>query len=113
MRAAIQEGAHIIPAYFFGNTRLYSVPGNDPSSWLSELSRRFRASVVFFYGRFFSPVPYRHPLRFVSGDIVEVKQCDNPTDEQIDETMARLVKSVQTLYDSKKPDWETRPLVIT
>lgn len=32
---------------------------------LRRLSRRIRASILLFYGRFFLPIPIRHPLLFV------------------------------------------------
>lgn len=58
------------------------------------------------------PVPFRHPLKFVSGDIVEVTQIADPTEEQIQEVMDRVIAAVKKLYEEKKPEWENRPLVI-
>ena len=55
VKNAIQNGAHIVPTFFFGNTHIFSVSSNS-SSWvskiLSRVSRRLRMSMVFFYGRF-------------------------------------------------------------
>lgn len=112
VKVAIQEGADIVPVFFFGNSRLFNIVGGKSSnSWLSQLSRRLRMSLIFFYGRHYLPVPFRHPLHMQSGNIVCVKQCDNPSDDQIDEVLNKLTESVQQLY-SCKPDWEDRPLVI-
>lgn len=113
VKTAIQEGAHIVPAFFFGNTRLFNVAGASGSnSFLSQLSRNIRASIVLFYGRNYLPVPFRHPIKMVIGEIVEVKQNDNPTDEEIQEVMDRVKKSVEIAY-AKRPEWEKRPLVIS
>lgn len=114
VKAAIQEGASIVPIFFFGNTKLFTIVGakNGSNSWLSKLSRQMRASIVLFHGRHYLPVPYRHPLKIVSAEIVEVTQCDNPTDEQIQEVQDRVVASVREAYEKKKPDWESRPLII-
>lgn len=112
VKLAIQNGAHIIPVFFFGNSRILRSTNQGPDSFFSKLSRKLRASIVLFYGRNYLPVPFRHPIRMVTGEIVEVKQNDTPTDEEIQETMERVIKSLQTMYDTKKPEWETRPLVI-
>jgi hypothetical protein len=113
VKVAIQQGAHIVPTFFFGNSKLLTVDaGKGSNSWLSRTSRKFRASVLLFHGRHFLPVPYRHPLRMVTGDVVEVKQNDNPSDEEVDAVLQKVIATVKKLYDEKKPDWETRPLVI-
>ncbi len=59
IKAAIEEGAHIVPAYFFGNTRLFHTTGGGSDSFLSKISRSMRISAVLFYGRHYLPVPYR------------------------------------------------------
>eukprot|EP01040_Poterioochromonas_malhamensis_P013137 gene13137-14421_t len=109
VKMALQQGAHIAPVFFFGNTKILSVAGGNNS--LAKLSRKLKASIVFFYGRNYLPVPYRHPLRMVFADIVEIKKTENPTEEQIREVMERVMKSVNEMYDKKRPAWETRKLV--
>ncbi len=113
VKLAIQQGANIVPVFFFGNTRLFDVPGGSGTeSLFSKLSRKIRASIIFFYGRQFLTVPYRHPLRMVFGEIVEVTQKDEPTQEEIQETLNKVVASVEKLYKEKRPEWEDRPLII-
>lgn len=113
VKVAIQEGAHIIPTFFFGNTKIFrTIDGQDSNSWISKVSRRFRASIVLFYGRNFLPVPFRHHLHMVSADIVEVKQSSSPTEEDIDDVMHRIEESLLKMYSTKKPEWEKRPLSI-
>ena len=58
-------------------------------------------------------MPFRQPLRMVTGDIVLVKQNSSPTEAEINEVLDRVIVAVNKLYETKKPDWETRPLVIT
>lgn len=112
IKAAIEEGAHIVPAFFFGNSSLFHVVGGGKDSYLSKISRKMRTSIVFFYGRFFLPIPLRKPLKMITGDIIKVKKISNPTDADIEEVLNRLVISINNLYQNKRPDWETRPLVI-
>jgi 2-acylglycerol O-acyltransferase 2 len=112
IKAAIEEGAHIVPAFFFGNSSLFHVVGGGKDSILSKFSRKMRTSIVLFYGRFFLPVPLRRPLKMITGEIVKVKKNSNPSDEDIEEVLNRLVISINNLYENKRPLWETRPLVI-
>ena len=114
IKAAIQEGANIFPVFFFGNTKLFTIAGQSGSdSFLSKLSRKFRTSTLFFYGRHYLPVPKRQHLHLVSGEVIIVKQNDNPTEQDIDLVMNQVVKAVEFIYQTKKPTWEDRPLVIT
>ena len=46
-------GAHIVPTFFFGNSSILKVVGTESGSksWISKFSRKFRTSLIFFYGR--------------------------------------------------------------
>ena len=118
-KAAIENGCDIVPTYFFGNTKQFEVIGSSTSgSWFSKvlarLSRKLRMSIVFFYGRFFLPIPFRHPIKMVSCEVVKVEQCDNPTEAQVKDVQNRVMASLTRMYETsgKKPSWETRPLII-
>ena len=124
VKAAIQEGVPIIPMYFFGNTKIFNVLGQEKSSesvkkekgnepFLSKLSRKLKASIVFFYGRHYLPVPYRHPIKLVACEAIPVIQSDDPSEEYVIEIQNKVIESLQKMWDEKKPVWETRPLVIT
>jgi len=114
VKAAIQEGADIIPVFFFGNTRIFSTVGkNSSDSFMSKISRKLRASIVLFFGRNFLPVPFRHPIRMVTGRVVEITKKEFPSEEDINAVMEKVIASVEELYDTKKPEWEERPLVIS
>lgn len=132
VRVALEEGAIIVPTFFFGNTRLYSrVTDSGSDSWIARISRKLRASVIFFYGRNFLTVPYRHPLRMVFGhpidmvsppkregaedDAASQEEKKEPlvvTDELVEQTLAKLQEEVERVYRELRPEWEDRPLVI-
>ena len=59
------------------------------------------------------PIPFRKPLKMVTGEFVLVKQNNSPTDDEVNEVLERVIISVKKLYEKEKPDWELRPLVIT
>jgi len=121
VKMAIQEGAHIIPAFFFGNSRCFTIVGGSDASgkdasflakFLQRVSRALKASIVFFYGRNYLPIPFRTPLKMVAGNVVRVKQNDNPSDEEIQAVLNQVMNEFERLYadESKRPIWETRPL---
>jgi len=96
IRIALQRGLSLVPVYHFGNTQLYDYYG------LSALSRRSRLSLLLFYGRFFSPIPYQHPLMMVIGKPIEVKQVAEPTNEQINELHEKFCAELKELFDRNK-----------
>ena len=59
------------------------------------------------------PVPFRHPIRMATGEIVLVKKIEHPTDDEVNEVLNRVILATTKLYETKKPEWEKRPLVIT
>ena len=120
VKMAIQEGAHIIPTFFFGNSRLFHVVGGESGDGkhvsylgkvLQSLSRSLKVSLVIFYGRHFLPVPLRVPLKMVTGNIIKITQKDNPTDQEVQDILSQVIVEYERLYKSdKKPEWESRPL---
>jgi 2-acylglycerol O-acyltransferase 2 len=113
VKLAIQQGANIVPCFFFGNTSIFDVPGGSgKESWLSKVSRKIRASIIFFYGRHFLSVPYRHPLHVVYGEPIEVIQKNDPSNEEVAELLQKVVDAVEKIYKEQRPEWEDRPLVI-
>lgn len=114
VQLCIQQGAHIVPVFFYGNSMLFDVPNNlvGPQSWLASISRTWRASIIFFYGRHYLPVPYRRPLHMVFGDVIEIEQHDNPTSQQVETTLQKVIDAVEQLYYKHRPVWESRPIVV-
>lgn len=109
VKLAIREGAHIVPVFFFGNTRTMRKL-NSPL--LREISRRLKMSIVIFYGRWGTPIPFRHPIKMVLGAPLRVTQNANPTDAEVEAQLAQVVDAMAALYEKHRPDWEKRPLVI-
>jgi len=46
-------------------------------------------------------------------ELVKVQQCDNPTDDQVNEVHARVVEAVKRMYEQNRPEEIARPLVVT
>lgn len=109
VRLALREGAHIIPVFFFGNTRTLR---KVDSALLRTISRKLKMSIVIFYGRWGLPIPFRHPIKMVGGKHIRVEKCEEPSDELIERTLQRVIDTFVEMYEKHRPEWEKRPLVI-
>lgn len=109
VKLAMREGAHIVPVFFFGNTKTMQKL-NSPL--LRAISRKVKASIVLFYGRWGLPIPFRHPIKMVLGAPIRVVQTAEPTDEAVQATLAKVIAAMSELYAKHRPAWETRPLII-
>ncbi|CAM9598235.1 unnamed protein product [Phaeothamnion confervicola] len=112
VRMAVMQGADVVPLFFFGNSSLFTLVGGGDGSLLLSISRRIKSSLLVFHGRFGLTVPYRRPLRMVSGRPIHVQQTDDPSQEYIDSIHQELVERTVELYETYRPAWETRPLKI-
>lgn len=109
VKLAIREGAHIVPVFFFGNTKTL-LKLNSPI--LELISRKVKASIIIFYGRWGLPIPFRHPIKMVLGKPIRVQQCETPTDAEVGQKLSEVVDAIAELYKKHRPEWETRPLII-
>eukprot|EP00884_Botryococcus_braunii_P015866 jgi/Botrbrau1/2963/Bobra.0026s0031.1 len=109
VRVAIQAGAGIVPIYHLGNSQLMHFYG------LRRTSRKARAALGWFAGRWFLPIPKRYPIVSLVGGPIDVVQCDNPSQEYVDEIHAKVLKTLVDNYNLHRhllPGWEHRPLIL-
>eukprot|EP01103_Thecamoeba_quadrilineata_P004688 TRINITY_DN1447_c0_g3_i1.p1 TRINITY_DN1447_c0_g3~~TRINITY_DN1447_c0_g3_i1.p1 ORF type:complete len:348 (-),score=38.75 TRINITY_DN1447_c0_g3_i1:187-1230(-) len=112
VRMAIEMGVDIVPVYHLGNTSLFDYSN---SSFLTRWSRKLRISLVFFWGRFFLPLPYRKPVVKVIGEPIPVKKNSNPSADEINEVHSKFVEALGKLFHENKhhiPGWESKQLVV-
>jgi len=115
VREAIKNGAYIVPVYCYGNSGLLKVIGEgDRTSMglLKKLSRVLNASVVFFYGRFGLPIPFRHRVKFVAGVPMKIVKNPNPSKEEIAKIHDEFCEELTKLYYRHLPEWQKTELLI-
>lgn len=101
VRLAMEEGAHLVPIYVFGETSLYKTYSWG-MRWRMWVSKRFRVAVVLFMGRFLA-APYAVPLTAVVGEpIIPVTKTDNPSAEAVDALHERYVAALSALFEKHK-----------
>lgn len=113
VKLAIQEGADIVPVFFFGNSLLFDrFGGKAVQGFLKSLSRWMKTSIIPFHGRFLTTIPHRQPIKMVSGKPIKITQESDPSQETIDRIHGEFISAVAEIYEKHRPAWETRPLVI-
>lgn len=121
IKLAIRTGSDLVPVYIYGNTQLLSCYcGDNISNFkniLQKVSRKVGFGLIYFYGRYYLPMPYRIPVFGVRGYSISTKHLNkelNPTSEQILEIQTQLINSMQQLFDQTKHlyGWEDKQLII-
>jgi 2-acylglycerol O-acyltransferase 2 len=109
---AIRSGKPLIVSYTFGATKAFSA-WFDKSGKLASISRLLRVSLFYFWGRWGLPVPRRTPITTVFATPIPVKQCDSPTEEQIEELRSQSLEDYRRIFDLHKKayGWPDKQLV--
>ncbi|XP_071798837.1 2-acylglycerol O-acyltransferase 2-like [Asterias amurensis] len=113
VKLALVHGAHLVPAYSFGENNAYDQIDNAPGTRLRRLqnvmTRICGFSPPLFYGRGFSMLPYRTPITTVVGRPIEVEKTPNPTRQQVEDMHALYVKELVELFETHKSKYGVPP----
>ena len=113
-KLALRTGAPILPAYSVGNTQVYTAVF-DNFGICEHISRKIKASIFFFYGRFGLAIPRRVNITMLVGDpiLVGPDKIPDPTPQQIDELHDKLLKSLENLFNQHKASlgWHHKRIV--
>ncbi|KAI1724074.1 diacylglycerol acyltransferase domain-containing protein [Ditylenchus destructor] len=111
VRLALKHGASLVPVYHFGETSVYRQIDNERGSRLRNFQSAFKKRLGFtppiFMGRglynySFGVLPFRTPIHTVVGAPISVKQCSDPSSEQIDAIHAQYCQALSDLFDEHK-----------
>jgi hypothetical protein len=100
VRLALEEGAHLVPVYVFGETSMYDTYSIG-MKWRLWVSHKFRVALVLFTGKFLA-APYAVPLTAVVGEPIHVDRVEAPTTQQVDELHNRYIQALTNLFESHK-----------
>lgn len=119
VKLAFLTGAELVPCYLFGNTHLLSLwcggaQGSSLHTLLRNISRKIGFALIFFWGRFGLPIPYRVPIVGVMSKPISVPQKDNPSDEEVEHYLNILMEEMVKLFDKHKANygWANKQLII-
>jgi len=100
MRICAEEGATVYGAWFFGTTDMLTVV-QDPFGIMETISRKLQAGMMFFYGRFFLPIPRRVPVTLVCKPY-ECEKNAAPTKEQVEDIHQNVYGGLLKVYEDLK-----------
>ena len=113
IRAAVETGTPIVPAFNFGNSRLLAlIP-----KFLEKPARKLQCAMGIIVGRWGLPFPKKIMLLTVAGKPIEVKKMsrDDPHySEYVDEVQQKVADELQRVYYKYRCvyGWENRPMEI-
>jgi len=102
-KVVLKNGMPLVPVLAFNAHKSYKY---YPLLFNYRKKLRFRTTLMPiqpFRGRWFLPIPFRTDLKIVFGKPIEIKQNDNPTWEEVEETMVLYKKELLELFKRQAP----------
>ncbi|XP_040282406.1 2-acylglycerol O-acyltransferase 2 [Bufo bufo] len=111
IRLAIENGAHLVPAFSFGENDLFDQVDNPRGSLLRAIQQKlqkvmgvalplFHARGVFQYS--FGLIPYRKPINTVVGKPIPVTENPHPSKEEVDLLHKLYTEKLSELFEENK-----------
>ena len=98
VRLAAGAKADIVPVYIFGQTRLFDQFATSDGLAM-RLSRHFSASLTFFWGRGYLPIPYKTAITVVVGNPIKLDPGLDPADgDGIARAHATVCSHMESMY---------------
>ncbi|TKR72636.1 hypothetical protein L596_020053 [Steinernema carpocapsae] len=111
VKLALENGAHLVPVFSFGENDVYTQIRNERGSWIRTVQTKIKEilgfSPVLFLGRgifnySFGLLPYRKPINIVFGAPISVEKVEDPTREQVQELHEKYCEALTKLFDDNK-----------
>ena len=96
LKLCMRSGFQIIPVYALGNNQTYTRCVGQ-NSCLARISKKYKMSLLPFYGRF-GIMPWRNKKVVALGNIIEVEQKENPTEEDVDVLHEKFKNEIFRIY---------------
>lgn len=102
VKLALQQGIPIHIVHWFGNSTALT-PVVDPFGLCKAFSRKFKVSLMLFFGRWGLPVPHRQPIIMACNAPIYIKEkIEKPTQADIDAVHRKVVEAHTQLFNSVK-----------
>lgn len=118
IKVAMKAGADIVPVFSFGEVDIFDQVDNPPDSLLRKfqvfVKRVTGISPLLLVGRGFfqysiGVLPQRGRIVTVVGKPINVVQCDEPNDEDVDKMHKRYMEDLENLFETHKYKYIKNP----
>mmetsp|Transcript_11107 Transcript_11107/g.22805 ORF Transcript_11107/g.22805 Transcript_11107/m.22805 type:complete len:383 (-) Transcript_11107:7-1155(-) len=107
IRLALSYGCDIVPIFGVGNSDLFETY-NFGATIRMWLHKRLHVSIPIFHGRYFTPLPYRVPIRVLVGEPLKVPQPqhrgEKPDEEIVEKYLKQYIEQVKELHKRHSVD---------
>jgi len=114
IKLAMEQGAHLVPVYSFGENDVYDQVENPRGTWLRWTQEKlqsvmgislplFHARGVFQYS--FGLMPYRKPITTVVGQPIRVEKKEKPSVEDLEVLHQLYMDELSKLFEEHKTNY--------
>lgn len=101
VRLAIETNAELVPMYIFGQTNMFDQVATS-GGYMMRVSRYLSASLTYFWGQLFLPIPFSTSVTTVVGTPIPVVSPINDTEDAmlhaVEKMHAEFITSIKDLY---------------
>jgi len=107
VKLALQNGAHLVPVFSFGETEIFYQPKGINSFLDKYVASWIGFYPVIFSGRgyfqnWFGIMPRKKEINVVVGKPISVPKLENPTPQDVEQYHERYISEVEDLYNENK-----------
>lgn len=102
VKLALQHGAHLVPAFAFGQSDAFRFYRPRLPFGTSFLARRLGCAPILFWGRCCSPIPFAVPITIYVGTPIPVTKVAEPSDAAVSALLHTFIEAMQALVEANK-----------
>lgn len=102
VKMAMQSGAHLVPAFAFGQSDIFGYWRPGTPAMQRAMSRLLGFAPMLFWGRWGTPIPRRVPVHVVVGKPIRVKRDPEPSKEAVAALLDEFIAAMQSLFEQHK-----------
>lgn len=118
IKLAMKTGAAIVPVFSFGEVDVFDQVDNPPNSFVRKaqdlIKKLTGIAPLLLLGRGFfqynvGMLPQRKRIVQVVGAPIDVPQCDEPKEEEVDKLHEKFMDDLKTIFDTYKTRYIEKP----